>query len=239
MLENVAKARGITRVAAESLKFTTADVFLRSTFRSEGELSGFHNFATHLAKNTVMFGAFAGMERYLSGPLKDFILKSAKIENSLATLTIGTSVLTVGDVGVMQALYAAEQGKLEWDWKSAFQALAFRVGMKGGEKVPDILKQKFPKLAQKYEAAAYKASEVRLGMKVPKNLREMSPDQYKAMVERNGNLDPLTASQEVSVLVNEGNALSSHQNKILQQAHNHGTRGKDYLKEKYKILESK
>ncbi len=38
----------------------------------------------------------------------------------------------------MQALYAAENGKLEWSWKAVFVALAFRGGAKVAEYFPNL-----------------------------------------------------------------------------------------------------
>lgn len=53
-----------------------------------------------------------------------------------------TLKLTTGDILIMQALYAAETGELEWDWFAVFQAVALRTGMQ--------ISQHFPNLSKKF-----------------------------------------------------------------------------------------
>jgi hypothetical protein len=143
--DKIATANKFVRIPTEALKFTTADALIRNVTRNEGDRSGFYDFANKLAINTVMFGAFAGMEKFISGPTRDLLINNFNVSNTAAKFALGTTVLTAWDIAVMQWLHAAETGRLEWDWMSVYQALVFRVGMKWTEKL-------FPKLSAKYEA---------------------------------------------------------------------------------------
>lgn len=128
----------------------------------------------------------------------------------------------------------AETGNIAWDWHSVYQALAFRVGMKGME-------AHFPKLTKKWEDRTYKAGEIRIGMNVPKNLKAtMTPDKYATMVKRNAKLDPATRATEVAQLINVGK-LTPEQYTALTKAHDTGKSGhgkwtQNELLDKYTIL---
>lgn len=128
-------------VLGMALKFTTTDQLFRSVlWRQEGEkTANFKDFMTNLSKNTVMFAAFAGMEKFLNTTIiARFAPKNAP---PTTKIQIGKlAVLSVGDITVMQALHAAETGELEWDWKSAFSALALRGAVSA-----------FPRLQKKFE----------------------------------------------------------------------------------------
>lgn len=94
-----------------------------------------------------MFGAFHGMGKFLDGPLKRWVSQKIKGNPALEKVVFPGSrglVLTIGDIAVMQGLYAAEHGKLEWSWEAAFVALAFR----GGPQVAKL----FPQLRAKFNA---------------------------------------------------------------------------------------
>ncbi len=55
----------------------------------------------------------------------------------------------------MQALHAAETGKLEWDWTAAFCAIGLRIGMAAAE-------SHFPKLFERYSKfSAEQKAEIR------------------------------------------------------------------------------
>ncbi len=49
-----------------------------------------------------MFAAFGGMEKFVTGPAKARIIEKFGIQNTAAKFTIGTTVLTTGDIAVMQ-----------------------------------------------------------------------------------------------------------------------------------------
>jgi hypothetical protein len=140
---NAVQASKLARIPWEALKFTTADALIREVTRGVWDQFGFKDFADKLALNGVMFGAFAGMEKFISGPILTKITQKFGIENAVATFSLNWVVLTAWDIGVMQALHAAETGKFEWDWMSAYQALAFRIGMKWTEKILPRLSAKF------------------------------------------------------------------------------------------------
>ena len=70
-----------------------------------------------VAHNAVMFGAFHGMGKFVDGPLKRLVFRDFEATSALGKVAFQGSrgvVLTGGDIVVMQALYAAENGKLEW-----------------------------------------------------------------------------------------------------------------------------
>lgn len=77
-----------------------------------------------------MFGAFVGMEKFVSAPVLAGLMNKLGVQNGAAKFALGSTVLTGGDIAVMQTLHAAETGELEWDTHSVIQALAFRIGMK-------------------------------------------------------------------------------------------------------------
>lgn len=92
-----------------------------------------------------MFGAFHGMGKYLDGPLKHWVSQKIKGNPALEKVVFPGSrglVLTIGDMAVMQGLYAAENGGLGWSWEAAFVALVFR----GGPQVAEF----FPKLTARW-----------------------------------------------------------------------------------------
>lgn len=60
------RIRATAEVAHNALKFTTADALIRHFARAEGEKDGFDNFLSKLVTNTVMFGAFGGMEKLVT-----------------------------------------------------------------------------------------------------------------------------------------------------------------------------
>lgn len=49
-----------------------------------------------------MFSAFGGMENKISGPMKTKLIEKFGIQNTAAKFVIGTTVLTTGDIAVMQ-----------------------------------------------------------------------------------------------------------------------------------------
>ena len=64
-----------------------------------------------------MFSAFQGMGKFLDGPLKRLVFRDFEATSALGKVAFQGSrglVLTIGDIAVMQGLYAAEHGKLEW-----------------------------------------------------------------------------------------------------------------------------
>ena len=153
-LQNIGKIASSTRLWAipvEAFKFTSADLFSRwIAWRNEWDRPLFEWTVEKFAKNMVMFGAFAGMEKYVSGPLKEklfWALTQRGIAlNPASTLAVGTTVLTGGDVAAMWGLGMAEKGEFHMpEWKEVFQALAFRIGMKWAEKA-------FPKIAESIQA---------------------------------------------------------------------------------------
>ena len=154
----------MARFGTEALKFTTLDAFIRNRVRAPGEVDWFDEFIKKLSTNFVMFWAFAGMEKVIGKLLPVWIAKAEwfQIQNGVKLLAF-----TSWDVAVMQALHAAETGNIEWDWMSAFQALAFRVGMKGTQKLPDIIAKQFPNLSTKWELAKFEAGEIRNGSLSP------------------------------------------------------------------------
>ena len=146
----IASSTRLWAVPVEALKFTTADSLLRTAFRAEGERSGFEDYFEKFAKNIAMFTAFAGMEKFVSWPMKEKLLwalaqKGVQL-NPASTFAVGTTVLTGGDVAAMWGLGMAEKGEFHMlEWKEVFQALAFRIGMKWAEKA-------FPKIAESIQA---------------------------------------------------------------------------------------
>jgi|GEM_PF-1033585 hypothetical protein len=96
-----------------------------------------------------MFGAFHGMGKFMDATTAK-IAERFGVSNPSSligkfTLKSGETIaLTAGDIAVMQGLYAAENGKIEWSWEAFFVAIAFR----GGAKVAEL----FPKLTARFKA---------------------------------------------------------------------------------------
>lgn len=109
--------------------------------------ANFGDFMVNLSKNTAMFAAFGGMERFLNKTIVSrFVPKDVP---PTTKVKIGElAVLSAGDIAVMQALHAAENGKLEWSWGAAFSALVFRAGVTSVEKIFPRLMEKFKKLKE-------------------------------------------------------------------------------------------
>lgn len=124
--------------AYNAMKFTTIDASLREIIRKEGEVSWFENFFEKLGTNIVVFQAFAGMEKFWQSLPKKF----GGIDPNKPAFISDTLKLTTGDILIMQALYAAETGELEWDWFAVFQAIALRTGIQ--------ISQHFPNLSKKF-----------------------------------------------------------------------------------------
>lgn len=124
--------------------FTSVDQMLRSAIwtQSGEKTANFSDFMTNFSKNTAMFAAFGGMERFLNKTIVSrFVPKDVP---PTTKVKIGElAVLSAGDIAVMQALHAAENGKLEWDWTSVFMALIFRTGATSVESV-------FPRLLDRF-----------------------------------------------------------------------------------------
>lgn len=150
-------AGGSIRIAGESAKFTLADTLIRAGWRSPGETSPYDSMLENFMRNGVMFAAFGGMEKYVSWPWKDKALKALKalnIKNPKATFIVWNTVLTAGDVAAMWVLWVAETGEFHIpNTYEMLQALAFRVGMKWTEQLPALIKEKFPRLSEKYDEA--------------------------------------------------------------------------------------
>lgn len=64
---NASRTNVATAAITDSMVFTTAETLLSKTFNIEGKNSNFFDtaFIDKLATNTVMFGAFSGVERAL------------------------------------------------------------------------------------------------------------------------------------------------------------------------------
>lgn len=105
----------------------------------------FSNFTENLAKNTAMFAAFAGMERFIGGTYSKVfanVTPSTKIGH--ITLEGGRiASLTAGDIAAIHLMHAVETGKFEAGWEMVFVALAFRVGFK-------TVEQYFPNTAKTF-----------------------------------------------------------------------------------------
>lgn len=150
-----AVGKTVAQAFPSAFVFTTSDTVLRQVgLGSDGDRKlsadvgrSFADFAENLAKNTAMFAAFAGMEKFAGGVYSKLV--SNKIPENLKILQVpvketGSLVtLTAGDIAVMQALHAAETGKMEWDWGAAFSALVFRAGATSVEKILPKLMDKF------------------------------------------------------------------------------------------------
>lgn len=114
----------VTGVVHNALVFTTTETAIRSLWPdslsySAGEKGGFVHFLDNMSKNTVLFGSFVGMEKFLTSGIISKIpfIRALKV-NPSQTISIGNALkLSAGDIAVIHALYAAENGKLESDWK--------------------------------------------------------------------------------------------------------------------------
>lgn len=145
---------GSIRIAGESAKFTLADTLIRAGWRSPGETSPYDAMLENFMRNGVMFAAFGGMEKYVSWPWKDMALKALNIKNPKATFIVWNTVLTACDVAAMWVLWVAETGEFHIpNTYEMLQVLAFRVGMKWTEQLPALIKEKFPRLSEKYDEA--------------------------------------------------------------------------------------
>ncbi len=132
-VNSVVGRNAVTGALYQGVVFTTADAALRSTFLgSDGDRKGFANFMDNALKNSAMFASFAGMEKFLTSEAirKIPFIRGMKVDpNQPVTFrnAVGNTVkLSVGDIAVMQALYAAETGKLETDWKALAAIVTFR-----------------------------------------------------------------------------------------------------------------
>lgn len=178
---------------AQGVMFTSADALLRhSPLGSFGDKKGFANFLDNTAKNTVMFASFAGMEKFLTSEAlgKVPVLRAMKVDPSKTMIVRDTIRLSTGDIAVLQALHAAETGKLETDWKALAAVVAFR----GMTQFPNLLKRfrALPKQEQEKLLAEVKpATEGEKLNTIAKNQKTTNAMDNKAMIEQNELLQKL------------------------------------------------
>lgn len=117
---NVANKSTLGRIVADATVFTSADTLARWAWSQEGEATtGFGSFFENVVHNAGMFGAFHGMGKFMDATTAK-IAERFGVSNPSSligkfTLKSGETIaLTAGDIAVMQGLYAAENGKLEW-----------------------------------------------------------------------------------------------------------------------------
>lgn len=133
----------LSQAVANGFVFTASQETLHALFPQQGDQTvDFFRFAESVGKNTAMFAAFAGMEKFVTGPWVERYLKGVSAATPIGKIG-ETLTLTAGDVAAMQILHAAETGNLEFGWEALFVALAFRIGMKGAS-------ERFPKLKEKF-----------------------------------------------------------------------------------------
>ncbi|MFO0763871.1 MAG: hypothetical protein U0518_03365 [Candidatus Gracilibacteria bacterium] len=216
----------IVRTAGEALKFTTAQTVLEAygpLAQGDGaKRVSLESFAKRFAQNAIMFGTFAGVEKFLSGPL----IAKLGISAQKGIITQKNIVLSAGDVSALYLLHGLETGDFELTPNMIAMTVAFRTAPGMAEKFA----QAFPKLNTKL--ASYKSS-VPEGItlsqedyaialtKVPQHFRDqIGAEAYIRMIEKVAGLSNPERILEAERILRR--SLNQEEKDALILAHNTG-----------------